>query len=45
MTATKKLGEYEDREACESTLQIGHLFGPIADQEDFYREGSKLSLC
>ena len=45
MTATKKLGEYEDWEACDSTLQLGHPFGRIGDQEDFYRKGSKLSLC
>ena len=45
MTATKKLGEYEDWEACDSALQLGHPFGPIGDQEDFYRKGSKLSLC
>ena len=24
----KKLGECQDGEACDSTLQIGHLFGP-----------------
>ena len=27
MKNTKKLGEYEDCEACDSTLQICHLFG------------------
>ena len=27
MKNTKKLGEYEDWEAWDSTLQIGHLFG------------------
>ena len=26
MKNTKKLGEYEDWEACDSTLQIGRLF-------------------
>ena len=44
MKGTKKLGENEDWEACESTLQIGHLFGPNGDQQDFYRKGSKLTL-
>ena len=28
MKSTKKLGECEDCEACDSTLHIGHLFGP-----------------
>ena len=27
MKGTKKLGKYEDWEAYDSTLQIGHLFG------------------
>ena len=27
MKGSKKLGQYEDWEACESILQIGHLFG------------------
>ena len=29
MKGTKKLGENEDWEACDSTLQISHLFGEI----------------
>ena len=40
----QKLGEYEDWEACESSLQIGHLFGRNRVQRDFYRKGSKLTL-
>ena len=35
MKGTKKLGENEDWEACESTLQIGHLFGANGDQRVF----------
>ena len=31
MKDTKKLGENKDWEACKSTLQIGHLFGPNED--------------
>ena len=31
MKTTKKLGENEDWEACESTLQISHIFSPIED--------------
>ena len=27
MKGTKKLRKYKDWEACDSTLQIGHLFG------------------
>ena len=38
-----RFGEYEG--ACDSTLQIGHLFGPNKDQRDFYRKGFKLTLC
>ena len=44
MKGTKKLSENEDIEACESSLQISHLFGPNGDQQDFYRKGSKLAL-
>ena len=40
----KKLGECQDGEACDSTLQIGHLFGPDGVQRHFYRKGSKLTL-
>ena len=40
----QKLGECEDREACDSTLHIGHLFGPNGVQRDFCRKGSKLTL-
>ena len=39
----QKLGECEDWEACDSTLHIGHLFGPNGVQWDFCRKGSKLS--
>ena len=28
MKSTKKLGECEDYEACDSTLQTGHVSGP-----------------
>ena len=31
MKGTKKIGENEDGEACESTLQIRHFLGPIGD--------------
>ena len=44
MKGTKKLGEKEDWEACDSTLQIGHLFGRNRDQRDFYRKASNLTL-
>ena len=44
MKGIKKPSEYEDREACDSTLQYGHLFGHKGDQRDFYRKGSKLTL-
>ena len=44
MKGPKKLGKYEYCEVCESTLKIGHLFGPNGDQQDFYRKGSKLTL-
>ena len=44
MKGTKKLGEYEDSEASDSSLQIGNLFGPNGVQEDFYRKGSKWTL-
>ena len=45
MKGTKKLGECEDLEACDSTLKkIGLRFGPNAVQRDFYRKGSKLTL-
>ena len=44
MKGIKKPSEYEDREACDSTLQYGHLFGHNGDQRDFYRKGSKLTL-
>ena len=43
MKDTKKLGENEDWEACESTLQIGQIFGANGDQRDFYRKASKLT--
>ena len=43
MKGTKKLGENEDVQACDSTLQIGHLFGGNGVQRDFYRKGSKLT--
>ena len=42
--APKKLGECEDYEACDSTLQTGHDFGPNGVQEHFYRKGSKMTL-
>ena len=42
MKSTKKLGECEDYEACDSTLQTGLLFGPNGVQQHFYRKGSKL---
>ena len=35
MKGTKKLGENEDWEACDSTLQIGHLFGRNGFSEIF----------
>ena len=44
MKGTKKLGEYENWEACDSTLQIGNLFGRNGDQRDFYRKASKLTF-
>ena len=44
MKSTKPLGENKDWEAFDSTLQIGHAFGPNGDQRDFYRKGSKLTL-
>ena len=44
MKGTKKLGENEEWEACDSTLQIGHLFGRNGDQRDFYRKASNLTL-
>ena len=44
MKGIKKLSEYEDGEACDSTLQYGPLFGRNGDQRDFYREGFKLKL-
>ena len=44
MKGSKKLGEYEDWGACDSTLQIGHLFGRNGDQGDFYRNASKLTF-
>ena len=44
MKSTKKLGECEDYEACDSTLQTGHDFGPNGVQEHFYRKGSKMTL-
>ena len=37
MKGTKKLGENKDWEACDSTFQIGNLFGRNEDQRDFYR--------
>ena len=43
MKGTKKLGENEDWEACESTSQIGHLFGANGDPRDFYRKASILT--
>ena len=42
--AQKKLGERKDWEACDSTLHIGHLFGPDGVLRHFYRKGSKLTL-
>ena len=45
MKSTKKLGECEDYEACDSTLQTGHVFGPNGVQQHFYRKGSKMTLC
>ena len=45
MKDIKKLSEYEDCEACDSTLQYGNLFGRDGDQRDFYRKGFKLTLC
>ena len=36
MKGTEKLGEYEDWEASDSTLQIGYLFGPNGVQQDIY---------
>ena len=36
MNDTKKLGQYEDYEACDTTLQIGNVFGRNGDQRDFY---------
>ena len=44
MKSTKKLGECEDYEACDSTLQTGHVFGPNGVQQHFYRKGSKMTL-
>ena len=44
MKGTKKLGEYEDWETSDSSLQIGYLFGPNGVQEDIYRKGSKWTL-
>ena len=44
MKSTKKLGECEDNEACDSTLQTGHVFGPNGVQQHFYRKGSKMTL-
>ena len=41
---TKKLGENEDSESRDSTLQIGRLFGRNGSQRDFYRKGFKLTL-
>ena len=36
MKGTKKLIENKDWEACDSTLQIGHVFGRNGVQQDFY---------
>ena len=44
MKGINKLGENEDLEACESNLEIGHLFGRNGLQRDFYRKDSKLTL-
>ena len=44
MKITKKLGENEDWEACDSTLQIRNLFEQNGDQRDFYRKASKLTI-
>ena len=44
MKGPKKLGKYQYCEACDSTLKIGHLFGPNGDQQDFDRKESKLTL-
>ena len=44
MKSTKKQGECEDCEACDSTLHIGHLFGPDGVERHFYCKGSKLTL-
>ena len=44
MKGTGELGEFEDWKACDTTLHIGHLFGPNVYQGDFNRKGSKLTL-
>ena len=44
MKGTGELGEFEDWKACDSTFDIGSLFGPNVDQGDFYRKGSKSTL-
>ena len=44
MKGTTKLGENEDWELFDSTLQICHLFGRNMNEGDFYRKRSKLTL-
>ena len=44
MKGTRKLREYEDWDACDSTWQTSHLFGGNRVQGDFYREGPKSTL-
>ena len=44
MKSTKKLGEYEYWVACNSTSQIGHIFGPNGVLRDYYQKDSKLTL-
>ena len=43
MKRTEELGEFEDWKACDSTLHIGHLFGPNVDQRDFYLKSLKVT--
>ena len=40
MKGTKKLGETEDWDSCDITLQIENLSGRNGDQWDFYRKAS-----
>ena len=39
-----RFDENKDWGAFDSSLQIGHAFGPNGVQRDFYRKGSKLTL-